>query len=98
VPLPPDPADWPTVVVYVPTYNEDLSIVRATVLAALAMDWARYKMRVYILDDGRRRAFRDFAEACGAGYIIRPDNAHAKAGNLNHAMRYTDGEFIAIFD
>jgi cellulose synthase (UDP-forming) len=98
VPLPVDPADWPTVDVYVPTYNEDLSIVRATVLAALAIDWPRDKLRVYILDDGRRLAFRDFAASCGSGYIIRPDNMHAKAGNLNHAMTLTDGDFLAIFD
>ena len=98
IPLPEDPSTWPTVDIYVPTYNEDLSIVRATVLAAMAIDWPRDKLRVYILDDGRRRAFRDFAASCGAGYIIRPDNAHAKAGNLNHAMKVTDGEFVAIFD
>ncbi|CAH2599764.1 Cellulose synthase catalytic subunit [UDP-forming] / Cyclic di-GMP-binding domain [Rhodovastum atsumiense] len=98
VPLPDDPAQWPTVDVYIPTYNEDLSVVRATVLAAMNMDWPREKMQVWILDDGRRRDFRDFAEECGCGYIIRPDNSHAKAGNLNHAMRLTDGAFIAIFD
>jgi cellulose synthase (UDP-forming) len=71
VPLPADTSAWPTVDVYIPTYNEDLSIVRATVLAAQAMDWPPDKMRIYLLDDGRRRAFRDFAEECGAGYIIR---------------------------
>ena len=32
--LPSDSDAWPTVDVYIPTYNEDLSIVRATVLAA----------------------------------------------------------------
>ncbi len=98
VPLPDDTAEWPTVDVYIPTYNEDLSIVRATVLAAMAIDWPQDKLRVYILDDGRRLAFRDFAASCGCGYIIRPDNAHAKAGNLNHAMSVTDGDFVAIFD
>ena len=97
-PLPADPTTWPTIDVYVPTYNEDLSVVRATVLAAMAMDWPHDKLQVYVLDDGRRQEFRDFAESCGAGYIIRPDNAHAKAGNLNHAMTLTDGEFIAVFD
>jgi cellulose synthase (UDP-forming) len=98
VPLPDDPDDWPTVDVYIPTYNEDLSIVRATVLAAMAIDWPQNKLRVYILDDGRRLAFRDFAASCGCGYIIRPDNKHAKAGNLNHALTLTDGDFVAIFD
>ena len=27
-----------------------------------------------------------------------PDNKHAKAGNLNHALKLTDGEFVVIFD
>jgi cellulose synthase (UDP-forming) len=98
VPLPDDPATWPSVDVYIPTYNEDLELVRPTVLAALSMDWPADRLHVWILDDGRRPEFRDFAEQCGAGYIIRPDNKGAKAGNLNHAMAHTTGDFIAIFD
>jgi cellulose synthase (UDP-forming) len=98
VPLPADPAQWPTVDIYVPSYNEDLDIVRPTVLAAMNIDWPRDRMNVYILDDGRRPAFRQFAEEVGCGYIIRPDNKGAKAGNINHALKHTDGEYIAIFD
>jgi cellulose synthase (UDP-forming) len=98
VPLPADPAAWPTIDVFIPTYNESLELVRYTVLAALNLDWPRDKINVWILDDGRREQFRAFAEACGCGYIIRPDNKGAKAGNLNHALRHTNGEFIAIFD
>ena len=98
VPLPADPSTWPTVDVYIPTYNEDLSIVRATVLGAMAIDWPQDKLNIYILDDGRRDQFKQFAELTGIGYIIRPDNNHAKAGNLNHAMKITKGEFILIFD
>lgn len=30
--------------------------------------------------------------------MIRPDNNHAKAGNLNHALTKTHGELICIFD
>lgn len=97
-PLPLSPAEWPTVDIYIPTYNESLRVVRPTVLAAMAIDWPPDKLRIYILDDGRRADFREFARSCGIGYITRPDNAHAKAGNLNHAMRQTDGEFIAVFD
>jgi cellulose synthase (UDP-forming) len=98
VPMPPDPGTWPTVDVFIPTYNESMDVVRPTVLAALAMDWPEHRFNVYILDDGRRPEFRRFAEECGAGYIVRPDNKGAKAGNINHALRQTDGEFIAIFD
>ncbi|WP_043360084.1 UDP-forming cellulose synthase catalytic subunit [Belnapia sp. F-4-1] len=98
VPLPADPARWPSIDVYVPSYNESLDLVRPTVLAAMNMDWPRDKLNVYILDDGRRPEFRKFAEECGCGYVIRPDNKGAKAGNINHALRHTKGEFIAIFD
>ena len=98
VPLPPDPAEWPTVDVYIPTYNESMSVVRATVLACRALDYPTDKFRVYILDDGKREEFRRFAAEAGVGYITRNDNKHAKAGNLNHAMTVTRGEFITIFD
>ena len=30
--------------------------------------------------------------------MIRSDNRHAKAGNINAALSHTDGEFVAIFD
>jgi cellulose synthase (UDP-forming) len=97
-PLPDDANDWPTVDVYVPTYNEPLYVVRPTVLAALNMDWPSDKFKVYILDDGRREEFRQFAAAAGCGYIIRSQNNHAKAGNINQALTQTTGDFIAIFD
>lgn len=96
--LPDDTRLWPTVDVFIPTYNESLEIVSDTVLAALNIDYPADKLRVHILDDGRREEFRDFAAKIGANYITRPDNAHAKAGNLNHALKVTDGELIAIFD
>ncbi|MBV9620297.1 MAG: UDP-forming cellulose synthase catalytic subunit [Gammaproteobacteria bacterium] len=98
VALPRERALWPSVDVYVPTYNEPLEVVRPTVLAALNLDWPADRLKVYILDDGRRAAFREFASECGAEYLVRSNNAHAKAGNLNHALRVTAGEFVAIFD
>lgn len=98
VPLPDDPACWPTVDVYVPTYNESLEIVRDVVLAAQNIDYPSDRMRIYLLDDGNRPEFGAFASAAGVGYITRPDSAHAKAGNLNHAMGKTQGELICVFD
>ena len=98
VPLPEDPDRWPVVDVFIPTYSEPLEVVKPAVFGALAMDWPRDKMNVYILDDGRREEFRRFAEEIGCGYMIRPDNKGAKAGNINHALTKTNGEYIAIFD
>lgn len=93
-----DPEDWPTVDIYIPTYNESLEIVRNTVFAAMDLDYPVDRYRVFILDDGKRAEFRAFAKEAGCGYITRDNNLHAKAGNLNAAMKKTDGELIAIFD
>lgn len=98
VPMPRDPRVWPTVDVYIPTYNEPMKVVRPTVLAALDIDWPKDKLRVHVLDDGRREEFKKFCEEVGAIHITRTDSKHAKAGNLNRAMQKTNGEFIAIFD
>ena len=91
--------DWPTVDVYIPTYNESLEIVRNHRLRRAGHGLSRATgITVFILDDGRRPEFRAFARAAGCGYITRADNRHAKAGNLNDALKKTDGELIAIFD
>lgn len=98
VPLPDDIDAWPSVDVFIPTYNEPIGVVRQTVYAALAMDWPAEKLNVYLLDDGRRETFRELCEDVGCGYMTRDNNRHAKAGNLNAALAQTNGEFVAIFD
>ncbi|MES2682862.1 MAG: UDP-forming cellulose synthase catalytic subunit [Pseudomonadota bacterium] len=96
--LPRDMADWPTVDIFIPTYNEPLKVVRPTVLAALDLDWPKDKLRIYVLDDGKRAQFKEFCDEVGVTHITRSNSKHAKAGNLNAAMTKTQGEFVAIFD
>lgn len=97
-PLPRDTTLWPTVDLFIPTYNESIDIVKDTVLAAQCIEYPKDKLKIFILDDGKREEFRQFAEGVNVGYITRPDNNHAKAGNLNHALTKTEGELICIFD
>ena len=97
-PLPKDTSLWPTVDLFIPTYNESIDIVKDTALAAQCIEYPKDKLKIYILDDGKRDAFRQLAEDIQVGYMIRPDNNHAKAGNLNHALTKTHGELICIFD
>ena len=87
VALPENTEEWPHVDVLIPTYNEPLDVVRYTALGALNMDWPADKLHVYILDDGRRKEFEQFAFEAGIGYMTRPDNKHAKAGNINTALK-----------
>ncbi len=98
VPLPDDPDDWPSIDVLIPTYNEPLSVVKYSALAAINIDWPADKFNVYILDDGKRDEFREFAEQAGIGYMTRTDNKHAKAGNINRALEKLTSPYVAIFD
>lgn len=86
----------PSVDVLVPTYNEPAYIVRRTVFGCQAMEYPN--KTVYILDDTRRPHIKVLAEELGCEYITRPDNTHAKAGNLNNALKYIKGELIVPID
>ncbi|MCX7628190.1 MAG: UDP-forming cellulose synthase catalytic subunit [Methylophilaceae bacterium] len=46
----------------------------------------------------RHYRLRRMAKELGVGYITRETNRSAKAGNLNHALRHTDGELVLILD
>lgn len=96
--LPGDVDSWPTVDIFIPTYNEPLKVVRPTVLAAQFLDWPKDKLNIYILDDGCRPEFKEFAQEVGVHYFERQESTHAKAGNINLALTKTRGEFVAIFD
>jgi len=98
IPLPDDESLWPHVDILIPTYNEALSLVRYTALAAINIDYPPDKLHVYILDDGTREEFEEFAALAGVGYITRDIHNHAKAGNINHALTTMDSPYVAIFD
>ncbi len=94
-PLPLVPPPGLTVDVFIPTYNESVELVRHTLAAACRMD---YPHTTWLLDDGKRPEMEALARQYGCRYLARNDNTHAKAGNLNHALGYATGEFIAVFD
>jgi cellulose synthase (UDP-forming) len=84
-----------TIDAFITTYNEDVDLLRQTVRAAIQM---RHPHRTFVLDDGRRPEVRALCEELGCEYLTRPDNAHAKAGNWNHAFMQTNADLIATFD
>jgi cellulose synthase (UDP-forming) len=91
-------SELPTVDVFIPTYNEPIDVLERTIVGALALDYPREKMKVYVLDDTQRDWLKQFCEEKGALYVTRPGNVHAKAGNMNNGLAVSQGEFIAIFD
>ncbi|MEM9008352.1 MAG: glycosyltransferase [Cyanobacteria bacterium P01_F01_bin.86] len=85
-----------TVDVMIPTYDEPEFILRRTVIGCQALEYE--PKTVYLLDDTRRPEIKALATELGCEYITRPDNRHAKAGNLNNAIPQTQGELLVLFD
>ncbi|MGE5527413.1 MAG: glycosyltransferase [Methanosarcina sp.] len=81
--------------VYVCTYDEPVEVVMATLAGCRALT---YPHTTYLLDDGRRPEMAELAEVAGARYLTRPDNSHAKAGNLNAALPRTEGDLVLVLD
>lgn len=86
----------PSVDILIPTYNEPEEIIKKTIIACQNIDYDN--KIIYLLDDGNRDQIAKLACQLNCKYITRPDNLHAKAGNLNHALELTNGELIAVFD
>lgn len=86
----------PSVDVLIPTYNEPTFILRRTVIGCQVLEYSNKK--IYLLDDTHRPEVRALAVELGCEYVTRPDNRHAKAGNLNHAITKTNGELLVVFD
>jgi cellulose synthase (UDP-forming) len=83
------------VAILIPTYNEPPDVILPTIAAAVALKPAH---ETWVLDDGKREEIRALAETLGARYLTRPDNKHAKAGNLNHALGHIEAEIIGVLD
>lgn len=81
--------------VLIPTYNEDPTILRKTLVAAKQMT---YPHTTYVCDDGQREEIRLLAQELGCQYLTRENRLHAKAGNLNHALSKSQGDFVVVFD
>ena len=93
-----DPATLPAVDAWVATYNEERPVLEPTILALKQLDWPKDKLRVFVLDDGRREWLRTLCAEHGVTYVTRPDNQDRKAGNHNHALTVSTAPFIVSMD
>ncbi|SED11756.1 glycosyltransferase family 2 protein [Bradyrhizobium erythrophlei] len=80
---------YPAVDVFICTYDEPIEVIERSILSALALQYPNFT--VWVLDDTRRAWLRDYCSRVGANHLTRPDNKHAKAGNLNNGLAATAG-------
>ena len=85
-----------TVDIFITTYNESARQVRRCILGCKSQLYDNKK--IYVLDDGNRQEIRQMARKLDVEYSSRKDNEHRKAGNLNHALRQTSGEYVLVLD
>jgi Glycosyl transferase family 2 len=83
------------VAVLIPTWNEPPEVLAPTIAAAVAL---RPAHETWVLDDGDRPHIAELAADLGARYLRRDDRSHAKAGNLNHALKVVDADVVAVLD
>jgi len=95
----------PRVTVQLPLFNE-ATVVERLIDAVCAIDYPRDRLDIQVLDDSVDEtvelARRKVAEMAALGFRIqhirRDDRTGFKAGALDHGLRRTDAEFVAIFD
>lgn len=92
-----NPAQVPSVDVFVPTCGEDLDALANTAHHVQNLVWPG-DLKIYLLDDAGREEVRDLAARTGFEYLARPGSAYKKAGNLQHAYERTSCDYVVIFD
>lgn len=96
-------SNYPSVGIFIPCYTEEVDLVLETVLGSLHMDYPKELLTVYLCDDGKREDKRTMVSQLrkqhkNLHYVIRPDNSHAKAGNLNFSLRRTSTDLVVTLD
>ncbi len=97
-----DPNFNPPVDVFITVCGEPVEIVEETAIAALNLDYPKFK--IYLLNDGFVRNKKNWqeiealAERLKIGCITRRVPGGAKAGNINNGLALSGAEFVAVFD
>ncbi len=81
--------EWPTVDIYIPTYDEPVEIVKTTLMAAAALDYPPHLLKVYLLDDGATWAKRTAADPLAARF------ARQRHGNMRALCRQLGVSYLS---
>jgi cellulose synthase/poly-beta-1,6-N-acetylglucosamine synthase-like glycosyltransferase len=96
---------YPKVVTQLPMFNEK-QVAKRAIEAVAAMDYPKSRHEIQVLDDSIDETVGYVDETAAGlrsrGYnvqvIRRTDRTGFKAGALQHGLKFTDAEFVAIFD
>lgn len=90
---------YPHVDILIATHNEPEELLYKTINGCLHLNYPdKGKVHIYVCDDNNRPGMRQLAQDMGVGYFGLSGNQHAKAGNLNNALRQTTSPLVATLD
>lgn len=101
-----EPVTWPAVTVQIAVCNER-ALVAGAVESVFRLDYPRELLHVQICDDSTDAAtvaecerLRELGRSRGirVEHLRRESRDGFKAGNLNHALRKCDADFVAVLD
>lgn len=98
-------ADWPTVAVQLPLYNEQY-VVRRLIDAVASLDYPHEKLTIQVLDDSTDETVGIVAARVAAlrktgldiHHVRREDRSGFKAGALAYGLTLLASEFVAVLD
>ncbi|MDR2770665.1 MAG: glycosyltransferase, partial [Clostridiales Family XIII bacterium] len=98
--MPEIPEAWyPHVDILIATHNEAPSLLYKTVNACKYLHYPdKSKLHIFLCDDSNRPEAAALAASFDIGYFGLAENKHAKAGNLNNALRHTDSPLVLTLD
>ena len=90
---------YPDVDIFIATCGEEEGVLYKTINGCKRMIYPdKKKVHIYLCDDKKSTKVRKLAERMKINYLDRADNAGAKAGNLNNALKHSSSRFVVTFD
>jgi cellulose synthase (UDP-forming) len=89
---------FPYVDVLIVVHDEPSEILYRTVNSAVRMNYPKDKLSICLCDDMLRDDMEELAKSFDIKYIPCENNKHAKAGNLNNALKQTYSPYVLILD
>ena len=98
VALPIDNTRWPSVDVFIFCAKQPRASISAAATAAMALNWPREQLHIYLLNTVQRNDLQPLAEAIGCVYLPSNEASGNRPNALNQALLQSQGDIVLLVD